>query len=123
MRIEVRSHILDLKTDLESIPERAPADLSRAVRETAVEGNRLAAVFARKSAGRHGVHYPDAITVEQRGPYRYEYGPDSSMPQGGMEFEWGSRNQPAHLDLNRSADIIGPKLADRVDRALQGLFW
>jgi hypothetical protein len=29
------------------------------------------------------------------------------MPQGGMSFEFGSRNQPPHLDLNRSADIIG----------------
>ena len=48
---------------------------------------------------------------------------DVAKPQGDMSFERGSRNQPPHLDLNRSADVIGPQLgqvADAMAREVHG---
>jgi hypothetical protein len=52
-----------------------------------------------------------------------EYGPDIARPQGGMSFEYGSRNQPPHLDLARSADLIGPSTVGEVGRMVDRLFW
>jgi hypothetical protein len=40
-----------------------------------------------------------------------------------MSFEYGSRNQPPHLDLNKSADLIGPQLAKDAGNLLDSLFW
>jgi hypothetical protein len=52
-----------------------------------------------------------------------EYGPDAAMPQGGMSFEFGSRNQKPHLDLAKSADVIGPALAQEVRGLADQWFW
>ena len=51
------------------------------------------------------------------------YGPDSSLPQGGMSFEEGSRNQPPHNDLANSLDLIRPKFHRDVNELVDGLFW
>lgn len=66
---------------------------------------------ARLTARQHGKHYPRSITAEQKpsmdGP-DWEVGPESAMPQGGMGegFEFGSVNQPPHLDGARAATGI-----------------
>lgn len=60
--------------------------------------------IATATSGEHGKHYPNSITHEMRftfgGNVEVEIGPDSGMPQGSMGrgFEFGSRNQPPHLD-------------------------
>lgn len=124
MRVKVDARQLDaLAADLDRIPAAALRDARKVVAKNLRDGNRLARSFATKTAGRHGKHYPRSITAEMTGPASGEYGPDEAMPQGGMSFEWGSRNQPPHLDLNRSADIVGPKFADDVDTMVGGLFW
>lgn len=66
---------------------------------------------ARKTAGRHGKHYPKSITHERIGDEAaYEVGPDSALPQGGMGagFEWGSVNQSPHLDMTQAIVPVGP---------------
>jgi len=66
---------------------------------------------ARSTARQHGKHYPRSITAEQKfvldGP-DWEVGPESGLPQGGMGrgFEYGSVNQPPHLDGARAATGI-----------------
>lgn len=117
------SHMGDLVRDMERIPVKAKVGMVRIVAANARQGNRTAKAFARHSAGRHGVHYPDAMTAEPRGDLAWEYGPDAAMPQGGMSFEWGSRNQKPHLDLNRSADIQGPALGRDVADLVDRLYW
>src|SRR4051794_2734654 len=97
--------------------------MARSLNDEARLGNELAKGFARKSAGAHGKHYPNAFSVERTGLLQYEYGPDSAMPQGGMSFEFGSRNQPPHLDLAKSADIISPRLGEAVLNDVDDLFW
>jgi hypothetical protein len=123
MRVRVTGGVSDLRRDLESIPVKAVRGFAVAVRDTAREGNRLAKGFARESAGAHGKHYHKAFSTEPISLLSWEYGPDAAKPQGGMSFERGSRNQPPHLDLARSADIIGPKLADKAGDVMDRLFW
>lgn len=118
----------DLEADLREIVRKVPGDLTRTVREGAKVGNVVARDFARESSGSHGKHYPRAFSSEMVargvfGMYAAEYGPDASKPQGGMSFEDGSRNQPPHNDLAKSADLMGPALAGEVHRLTGGWFW
>lgn len=128
--LHVRHHIRDLANDLGAISRRAQPDMIRLVREGVKVGNMLAKDFARESAGRHGRRYPGAFSAEMQpvtggfGVYRVAgtYGPDAAKPQGNMEFERGSRNQKPHLDLARSADIIGPALVKETGDMIDGWF-
>jgi hypothetical protein len=40
-----------------------------------------------------------------------------------MSFEFGSRNQPPHLDLAKSADLAGPMFARDVAKVAARWFW
>ena len=82
--------------------------------------------------GYNGKLYPRTFSTEMYGTGRFsggvssysgEYGPDSTLPQGGMSFEQGSRNQPPHNDLAKSAEIIGPAFVRSVRDVLDDLFW
>lgn len=69
---------------------------------------------ARATGRRHATHYVQAITAEQipaSDGIAWEIGPDSAMKQGGMSFEFGSVNQPPHLDGMRAAVQQEPKFA------------
>lgn len=130
-KINIRGGVNDLIADMTKIRKEAPTVLNGIVRDGIRAGTVLAKDNARRSAGKHGKRYPAAITSQMRTPYHYgdgtifhgEYGPDISRPQGGMSFEYGSRNQKPHLDLNRSADVIGPQFPREVGDAVDRLFW
>lgn len=123
MRVRVQHTIGDLARDAARVATKAKPKMAKVVRRNAEQGNRLGADIARKSAGAHGKHYPGAFSAEAITPLVWEYGPDAGMPQGGMSFEFGSRNQPPHLDLAKSLDVQGPKFADDAGDVLDGLFW
>ena len=123
MNIRVTSTIGELADDLRTVAVTGRREMARVVRKNIAEGNRLAKGFARQSAGAHGKHYHRAFSAEMTGATSGTYGPDASMPQGDMSFEGGSRNQPPHLDLAQSADIIKPKFIHDVDDMLDHLFW
>lgn len=131
MKVTVRGGVGDLVADFEKVRREAPVAFRAVVRDGIDAGTVLAKANAKLSAGKHGKHYPAAISAQMRPTYAYgdgaiyhgEYGPDISRPQGGMSFEWGSRNQKPHLDLNRSADVIGPQLPREVGDAVDRLFW
>lgn len=123
MRVSIHHGIDDLASDMAAIPPMAARDMADAVRKNAQAGERYARGFAKQSAGAHGKLYPRSITSEARSVFSWEYGPDASRPQGGMSFEYGSRNQPPHLDLARSADIVGPRFARDVERLPDRWFW
>lgn len=117
-------HTIDrLAADLAKIPAKVARELPPVVRRAADDGNDAAKAFAKESAGSHGKHYHKAFSVERLGPLEYEYGPDASKPQGGMSFEGGSRNQPPHNDLAKSADTLAEDLSGRVNQAMDGWFW
>lgn len=129
-RIRVIHGIDDLASDMAKIPPMAAKDMKATVRQAAIVGNTLARDNARRSAGAHGKHYPKAFTWETGsffgfggGAFTAEYGPEIGRPQGGMSFEFGSRNQKPHLDLARSADIMGGSLAQEVRGLPDKWFW
>ena len=130
-RIRVIGGVGDLARDLSTIRRQAGGHMQRKCNEGARAGNMLAKGFAKESAGEHGKHYHKAFTWEPsrgfRGAstsiYAAEYGPQIDRKQGGMSFEFGSRNQPPHLDLARSADVIGPSFGQEVGQMADGWFW
>lgn len=79
---------------------------------------------ARATSGEHGVHYPASITAElvfDLGGVSVDVGPESGRPQGGMSFEFGSQNQPPHLDGLRALGPADTKLTRLSDDALRGI--
>lgn len=129
--IKVIHNIDSLAADAAQVSVKARADMPDVVRRGIRAGNRVAADFAKRSAGEHGKHYYRSFTAEMRPVFNLfgariisgEYGPDIARPQGGMSFEFGSRNQKPHLDLARSADLIGGSLAREVSELPDRWFW
>lgn len=79
---------------------------------------------ARQTAGRHGRHYPSAITAEQlplATEIAWEVGPERRRKQGNMSFEYGSRNQAPHLDGANAAIEQEPRFLAAVDEIARGL--
>lgn len=130
MRVSVHHGIDDLASDLAGIAARVKPDMRAVVRDGIRIGADLARTSARRTAGAHGKRYPRAITSEMNAGLGLfgnmisgEYGPDIARPQGGMSFEFGSRNQKPHLDLARSADVIGPSFSRSVRDQIDEWFW
>lgn len=101
------------------------ASLQRASRTVATqlfdtfaqEGEQFAADWAsnaRATAGEHGRLYPDSIESIPRLALGIviDVGPVTSRPQGGMGpgFEFGSRNQPPHLDGANALPMAAARL-------------
>lgn len=118
---------LRLAADLSRVGPRAVPAL-----RTSMQG--VGEVFARawqanaaETAGEHGKHYPASITAELAfgfGSVAVDVGPDASMPQGGMGrgFEFGSRNQPPHLDGLRALDTVQAPAEKVIDSTIGRLF-
>lgn len=82
---------------------------------------------ARETSGAHGVHYPNSISAELAftvTSIAVDVGPESGKLQGSMGrgFEYGSRNQPPHLDGLRALDGMQQRVERMVDSAMGHLF-
>lgn len=78
---------------------------------------------ARETSGEHGKHYPDSITTEMKFAgfsIEVETGPESGKKQGSMGrgFEFGSVNQPPHLDGTRALPLAEARLTRLADAAV-----
>ena len=78
---------------------------------------------ARATSGAHGVHYPDSITTEMRFAglgIEVETGPETALKQGrmGRGFEFGSVNQPPHLDGLQAIPLAEARLTRLTDAAI-----
>lgn len=113
-----------LGVDLEDVAQSAP-ELRAVFRKGASDLKDLWRDNARKTAGDHGRLYPNAITYETHltaAGVEAEVGPEKDRPQGNMSFEYGSKNQPPHLDGNRAADKVMPLLEQRLAETAEELF-
>ena len=63
---------------------------------------------AEQTSGEHGKHYPKSIQSRMTGALEATVAPQEGMQQAGMSFEYGSRNQPPHLDGQRAVDRLAP---------------
>lgn len=123
VRVRVIHDIDDLANDCVAVSRKVKPAAERLIRKRLRIGNDLAKANARRTAGSHGKHYHKAFTVEMHGALSGEYGPDSAMPQGGMSFEFGSRNSPPHRDLARSNDVNAPGFYDDAGDMTEDWFW
>ena len=77
---------------------------------------------ARETSGAHGKHYPNSITSDTRvsTDIVVETGPETGRKQGrmGRGFEFGSVNQPPHLDGARALPIAERRLLRAADTAI-----
>lgn len=75
---------------------------------------------ATATAGTHGKHYPKSIQYQMKSGFNHITG--EIMPKGGpqsdMSFEFGSRNQPPHLDGQRSLDGRRGEIQRMINRAV-----
>lgn len=118
------SEVKELARDLGRVPNRVNDGLRDAVDESSDELLKLAKANARESSGAHGPHYPRAFSRDiLAGGFVAEVGPGGGGRQARMSFEYGSRNQPPHLDLNRATDAIEEPYYRRIDQAVAKALW
>lgn len=121
------SEVYELAADLSQVGARAVPAL-RGVMDDA--GRAFADEWRRnavETSGEHGKHYPDSIDSElvfDMGGVSVDVGPNSAKKQGrmGKGFEFGSRNQPPHLDGLRALDGFQVRAERMVDSAMGHLF-
>lgn len=116
-----------LAVNLGDIPVEAAVRVRAVFQEAAGDLKNRWRENAKQSAGTHGRLYPNSITYSTTiglAGIEAEIGPESGRPQGGMGpgFEFGSVNQPAHLDGQRAADEVIPHLERRIMIAAEDVF-
>ena len=82
---------------------------------------------AAATSGVHGKHYPNSIDSELAftiTSVSVDVGPNAAYPQGSMGrgFEFGSRNQPPHLDGVKALEAVGPVVEKLVGDAIGDVF-
>lgn len=112
-----------LSVDLGKTGVRLTGQLQKVFVEAGDDLVKTWASNARETSGEHGRHYPDSIDKDLliSRDIVVEVGPNPAKPQGGMSFEYGSVNQPPHLDGQRAADELIPKIGRRVELTLGDL--
>lgn len=115
----------ELAVDFERASVRTAATLFNVYKQAGDEFAKSWADNARATSGEHGKHYPDSITSETRVALgiAVETGPESGRKQGGMGrgFEFGSINQPPHLDGLRALGPADARLTRLSENALRGI--
>ena len=117
--------IFELANDLGAAPAKVASALFDTFKAAGEDFAQAWADNARATAGAHGKHYPDSITSETKVGFgiEVETGPESGRKQGSMGrgFEFGSRNQPPHLDGLRALGPADAKLTRQAENALDGV--
>lgn len=121
------SEVYRLSGDLSMVNARAIPALRGAM---GAVGEAFAAEWrdnARETSGKHGKHYPDSIDSElvfSVTNVAVETGPNRAKKQGGMGmgFEFGSENQPPHLDGLRALDGVQQRAEKIIDATIGHLF-
>jgi hypothetical protein len=121
------SQVYKLAGDLTGIGARATLALRSPM---AAAGEAFAEEWRRnavETSGEHGKHYPDSITsgfAFDAGGISVDVGPETTKRQGGMGkgFEFGSQNQPPHLDGLRALDGIQDRVEKIIDASVGVLF-
>ena len=117
------SEIYDLAGDLSAVTAKMVPALRGSM---AAAGEAFANDWrdnARETSGEHGKHYPDSIDSElvfNAGGVSVDVGPNSAKKQGSMGagFEFGSENQPPHLDGLRALDGAQKRVERIVDSTI-----
>jgi hypothetical protein len=116
------SEFFTLAKDFERSSIKLAAALYDVYAEQGVQFAHDWAANARETSGTHGKYYPDSIDSEThaRLGIEVEVGPNSAKKQGkmGRGFEFGSVNQPPHLDGARALPAAEQRLERAADLAI-----
>ena len=119
------SEVYKLAGDLSMVGAKSVPVLREVMAASGEAFAREWAANARETSGEHGKWYPDSIDSEMRPGLHIEVevGPNAAKPQGrmGPGFEYGSVNQPPHLDGQRATDVVEKSHLKRIDNALGDL--
>lgn len=118
----ITSNALQVAAEFAAIDKLSFVAVTKAVQSTAEELRDQWRENAAQSSGAHGPHYPASINYKMKPALTAivaEIEPTSGMPQADMSWEFGSVNQPPHLDGQRALDQVGPSLPRRIDAALR----
>ncbi len=118
MGITVSTNANVIAADLGHQGYRMTRRLMAVVQESGVDMRDEWRANATETAGEHGRWYPRSINVHRAGALTVRVGPDEGARQGGMSFEFGSRNQPPHLDGQRALDTLHKLIERRLEAAL-----
>lgn len=91
------------------------------VEESAIDVRDEWKANAKESSGRHGSWYAHSIRYRMVPAFTSivaDIEPTPGYKQAGMSFEFGSRNQPPHLDGQRAIDRYAPLIARRIQAAM-----
>lgn len=125
--VVVNSNLNDLAADLKGVGQDTKRRMPGVVRDAAKRGNRNARAFASEQHTMFSdvdVDYAPTFTVERRGPYAYEFGPEN-VGEGSKApgYEWGSINQASpHRNLDRARDIEAVEFSMDVSDELRFIF-
>lgn len=121
MRIDA-SDLRSLSRDLGQLGAKSTAAMFDVYREGARDLRDTWRHNAEETSGKAARFYPASITddVAVGRHIETEVGPDRRLKQGklGPVLEYGSPTSPAHLDGQRAADVVGPRLHRRIDVTL-----
>lgn len=120
MAISVSSNAAQVSLDLGKIGYRATRRLQAVVEDAGTDVRDAWRDNLAESSGSRGPHAPAAIKAHS-GVLVSEIYPDESMKQGGMSWEFGSENQPPHLDGQRALDSLAPRINRRIDAIVADL--
>jgi hypothetical protein len=111
------SEVTRFAGELQVLPDAAEKALTEVVTAGGKDMQKQWRANARRTAGKHGRWYPSSITATPIDPLTVEVGPDNGKRQGGMGpgFEFGSINQPPHLDGTHALDGVGKDFARSVE--------
>lgn len=121
------SEVYRLGADLSQVGAKTVPATRGVLAETGVAFANEWASNAREASGEHGKHYPASIDSElvfDIGGISVDVGPNRAKKQGSMGrgFEFGSKNQPPHLDGLRALDGMQMRAERMMDAAIGHLF-
>lgn len=117
------SEIFTLAGDFAEVPARLTPALRAPMAEVGVAFAEEWRRNAVETSGEHGRHYPNSVDSELVFDLRgisVDVGPNNAKKQGrmGRGFEFGSENQPPHLDGLRALDGMQKRAERSIDAAV-----
>jgi hypothetical protein len=121
------SEVYKLAADLSAVGAKTVPAVRGVMAEVGEAFAREWSANAVETSGEHGKHYPASIDSELAFDLRgvsVDVGPNRDKPQGSMGrgFEFGSVNQPPHLDGLRALDGMQMRAERAMDTTVGFLF-
>lgn len=121
MRITASHDLGDLARDCAKVATTAKPRMVKVVKKNVTQGTKVMQGIAQRKAGPHGTNYHKRITGEMTGTLSGEFGPTGTVAGNAVGAGW--RHGPPNTDLQKAADLQGPRFASDAGKILDGLFW